>query len=254
MTDIPPDHPRYQSLLTREQLVKGVREGIASEQGLIAQGRGEAFDYLLGERTTDAARSAERAAVALLLLAENPVISVNGNAAALAAPGLCALARAVGAGVEVNLFHRTEGRVAKIAALLRANGCARVYGERPDRLIPGLSHERAKAASEGIFAADVVFVPLEDGDRCEALVRMGKKVIVVDLNPLSRSARAATVTIVDNLVRAVPNMVALAAEMKNASRAGLGEVAGEFRNERALVAALDEIADHLAGARDEKAP
>lgn len=246
MTDIPPDHPRYRSLLTREHLVEGVREGIASEQGLIAQGRGEAFDYLLGERTTDSARSAERAAVALLLLAQNPMISVNGNAAALVAPGLCALARAVGAGVEVNLFHRTEGRVAKIAALLRASGCPEPYGERPDRLIPGLSHERAKAAAEGIFAADVVFVPLEDGDRCEALVRMGKKVIVVDLNPLSRSARAATVTIVDNLVRAVPNMIALAGEMKGASQTGLEETVREFDNGHALAATLDEIADHLA--------
>ena len=245
MTDIPPDHPRYRSLLTRELLVKGVRDGIASEQGLIAQGRGEAFDYLIGERTTDSARAAERAAVATMLLAQRPVVSVNGNAAALAAPELCRLAAALGAAVEINLFHRTEARVAKIAALLRANGCGRLYGERPDRLIPGLSHERAKATTDGIWTADVVLVPLEDGDRCEALVRMGKKVIVVDLNPLSRSAQAATVSVVDNLVRAAPNMAALAGEMKGLPRADLERIASEHSNRQALAAALDDIVDHL---------
>jgi 4-phosphopantoate--beta-alanine ligase len=226
-------------------LVKGVRDGIASEQGLIAQGRGEAFDYLLGERTTETALSAEKAAVAMMLLARNPVVSVNGNAAALAAQDLCRLARAVNAGVEINLFHRTEERVTKIAELLRSKGCDRLYGEHPDRLIPGLAHPRAKAASAGIWSADVVFVPLEDGDRCEALVGMGKKVIVVDLNPLSRSARKATVTIVDNLVRAVPGMVSLAEEMKGMSRTDLEQIVSEFRNEKALGAALEEIADHL---------
>ncbi len=249
MTDIPPDHPRYRSLLTREMLVKGVRDGITSEQGLIAQGRGEAFDYLIGERTTEPARSAEKAAVAMMMLAQNPVISVNGNAAALAAQELCSLAKAVNASMEINLFHRTEERVGRIAALLRSKGCDRLYGEQPDRLIPGLAHARAKAASAGIYSADVVFVPLEDGDRCEALVRMGKKVIVVDLNPLSRSAQTATVTIVDNIVRAVPNMVALAGEMKDISRMDLEEIVEEFHNEKALGAALDEITAHLRQSR-----
>ncbi|OPY25806.1 MAG: Pantothenate synthetase [Methanocella sp. PtaU1.Bin125] len=245
MTDIPPDHPRYLSLLTRERLAKGVRDGIASEQGLIAQGRGEAFDYLIGERTTASAREAERAAVAMLMLAKNPVISVNGNAAALSAKEICRLANTLDAAVEVNLFHRTEERVSKIAALLRSEGCGKLYGERPDRLIPGLSHERAKATSAGIYTADAVLVPLEDGDRCEALVKMGKRVIVVDLNPLSRSAQTATVTIVDNIVRALPNMVALAQEMKGMSDMELGEIVEEFHNDRALAAALDDIVDNL---------
>ena len=245
MTDIPPDHPRYLSLLTRERLAKGVRDGIASEQGLIAQGRGEAFDYLIGERTTASAREAERAAVATLMLAKNPVISVNGNAAALSAKEICRLANILDAAVEVNLFHRTEERVSKIATLLRSEGCGKLYGERPDRLIPGLSHERAKATSAGIYTADVVLVPLEDGDRCEALVKMGKRVIVVDLNPLSRSAQTATVTIVDNIVRALPNMVALAQEMKGMSDMELGEIVEEFHNDRALAAALDDIVDNL---------
>lgn len=50
----------------------------------------------------------------------------------------------------------------------------------------------------------MVLVPLEDGDRTEALRRMGKTVIAIDLNPLSRTSRAANITIVDNVIRAVP--------------------------------------------------
>jgi 4-phosphopantoate--beta-alanine ligase len=180
----------------------------------------------------------------MMLLAKNPVISVNGNAAALVSDELCELSKAINAPLEVNLFHRTEERVGKIVALLKSKGCSTVYGDRPDRLIPGLLHDRAKATSDGIYSADVVLVPLEDGDRCEALVKMGKKVIVVDLNPLSRSARAATVTIVDNIVRAVPNMTRLAKEMQGPASSELQEVVEEFHNETALAAALDEMMDN----------
>ncbi|HTX43621.1 MAG TPA: phosphopantothenate/pantothenate synthetase, partial [Methanocella sp.] len=222
---------------------------ITSMQGLIAQGRGEAFDYLLGERTIASAKWAERAAVAMLLLAKSPVISVNGNAAALAAAGLCELSSVLNAPLEVNLFHRTEERVGKIISLLKSKGCATVYGDRPDRLIPGLSHERAKATSNGIYGADVVLIPLEDGDRCEALVKMGKKAIAIDLNPLSRTSRAATVTVVDNLVRAVPNMVAMAGEMKALDTTELAEIAGAFDNDRALALALDAIMDNIKKAK-----
>jgi 4-phosphopantoate---beta-alanine ligase len=245
MTDIPEDHPRYRSLVTREQLVKGVKDGIAGPQGLIAQGRGEAFDYLLGERTIASAEGAERAAVALLLLAEHPVISVNGNAAALVPGELCKLAEILDAAVEVNLFHRTEERVGRIISLLKSMGCGTIYGDRPDRLIPGLSHDRAKASSKGIYIADVVLVPLEDGDRCEALVKMEKKVIAVDLNPLSRTAKTANVTIVDNIVRAIPNMIRMAKEMKNMPAPDLEKIVREFDNGRALAGALEEIRDNL---------
>jgi len=249
MTDIPESHPRYRSLMTREMLVRGVKDGIASMQGLIAQGRGEAFDYLLGEKTTESAMRAEKAAVALMMLAKRPVISVNGNAAALSAAELCELSRELNAPLEVNLFHRTEDRVARIVSLLRSKGCQIVYGDRPDRLIPGLSHERARATSAGIYGADVVLVPLEDGDRCEALVKMGKKAIAIDLNPLSRTARAATITIVDNIVRAVPNMVALAKEMKGMPPSELGAIAEKFNNDMALAQALDEMMKNVMKAR-----
>ena len=82
---IPPEHPRYFSLVTRERLARYAREGVVAMEGLTAHGRGEAFDYLLGERTTPGALLAEQTAAALLLSAKYPVISVNGNTAALAA-------------------------------------------------------------------------------------------------------------------------------------------------------------------------
>ena len=83
LTDIPKSHPRYASLVARERVAEGVKQGYTSIQGLIAQGRGECFDYLLGERTNPPAEAATKAAAALLLLAKRPSLSVNGNVAAL---------------------------------------------------------------------------------------------------------------------------------------------------------------------------
>ena len=116
---IPPSHPRYRSLVARERLARYAGDGIVSLEGLAAHGRGEAFDYFLGERTTESALVAEQTAAAFLLGARHPVISVNGNTAALAAEEIAGLQEASGAIVEVNLFHRTEERVKKIEDLLR---------------------------------------------------------------------------------------------------------------------------------------
>jgi 4-phosphopantoate--beta-alanine ligase len=233
------------SLLARERIAKGVEEGLTSLQGMVAQGRGEAFDYLLGERTTPSANAAARAAAAMLLLAKKPAISVNGNVAALVPAGMVELAKAIDAPLEVNLFHRTEERVGKIAALLRSLGADPVLGEQPDQRIPGLDHSRAAATSGGIFDADVVLIPLEDGDRCEVLVRMGKKVIAIDLNPLSRTSRMATVTIVDNIVRAIPNLVFSAAELSQYRPENLRILLQEYDNRSMLRQAVDEILSHL---------
>ena len=81
--EVSPKHPRATSLRIRAQLVQGFETGVTSLFGLFAHGRGEAFDYLLGEITTENARRAIRVAAACLLLAQNPVLSVNGNVAAL---------------------------------------------------------------------------------------------------------------------------------------------------------------------------
>ena len=84
-----------------------------------------------------------------------------------------------------------------------------ILGENPDATIPGLKGPRAKCESRGILQADVLLVPLEDGDRCEALVAMGKTVIVIDLNPLSRSSQRGSITIVDELSRCLENMLSM---------------------------------------------
>jgi 4-phosphopantoate--beta-alanine ligase len=202
---IPADHPRYRSLATREHLADCAREGIVTLEGLTSHGRGEAFDYLLGERTTDSALVAEQTAAALLRTARRPLFSVNGNTAALAAREIALFQEATsGIPVEVNLFHRTEERVEKVTAYLERHGVQVLRGP-PERLLP-LSHDRAFCLREGLYGADTVLVPLEDGDRAAALRGMGKRVIAIDLNPLSRTARAATLTIVDELTRALPRI------------------------------------------------
>jgi 4-phosphopantoate--beta-alanine ligase len=208
--------------VTRETLVAAHRQGIAVLDGLIAHGRGEAFDYLLGEETSAPALVAERAAAAYLVTAKRPVISVNGNVAALAAKEVARLAAAIPARIEVNLFHRTDARVKRIVRILERAGAKDVLGLRPDARIPGLASDRARCHRTGIFTADVVLVPLEDGDRAEALARMGKSVISVDLNPMSRTSIAATVPVVDEVTRALPRIEsfarALAARPAEASR------------------------------------
>ena len=95
LVEIPKDHPRYKSLMTRERLAEMVQRGLVTPTGLISHGRGEAYDYLMGECSNDPALNAERAAAAHLLKARNPVVCINGNAAALDAPNLIALAKAV---------------------------------------------------------------------------------------------------------------------------------------------------------------
>jgi 4-phosphopantoate--beta-alanine ligase len=244
MTDIPPDHPRYESLLAREKVAAGVKMGFTSIQGLIAQGRGESFDYVLGERSTESALYAERAAVAALLLAENPVISVNGNVAALAPEKVVALADLTGAKIEVNLFHRTETRMHLIIEQLKACGASEVLGKNPDASLE-LSHDRRLVESRGIYSADVVLVPLEDGDRCEKLVEMEKIVITIDLNPLSRTSRMATISIVDNLTRALGNMAKFAGEMRKERKDELVNLITSYDNNKVLSEAISEIQEHL---------
>lgn len=211
---IPKSHPRYASLARRERLVKGWRDGIVVPEGLIAQGRGEAWDYLFGEETSAPALVAEKAAAAHLVAARRPVISVNGNVAALAPREVVRLSQAARARIEVNLFHRTEPRVRRIVQRLRRAGAQDVLGPHPDARIPGLESKRALCHRDGIYRADVVLVPLEDGDRAQALARMGKTVIAIDLNPLSRTSRAATVPIPDELSRALLNLTAFVKEIR----------------------------------------
>ena len=250
--EIPPSHPRYRSLLMREKLVEGFEKGLVVPQGLIAHGRGEAFDYLIGEETRDFAWEAERAAVAALLLAERPVISVNGNYAALAAGEIAELQRVTGAPVEVNLFYRTEERVRRIEEHLRSHGVEVVLGSGCEKTrLPGLESPRGIVCREGIYSADFVLVAIEDGDRTEALRRAGKTVAAIDLNPLSRTARTANITIVDEAVRATRNMAGLARELRGLPRGELEAVIRGYDNSRVLSASLKWIVERLTRLAEE---
>ena len=79
MEKIPKDHPRYASLMTREKVSQALKKGLVHETGIISHGRGEAFDYLIDEKTNDFANEAEKVAGAALICAKNPVISLNGR-------------------------------------------------------------------------------------------------------------------------------------------------------------------------------
>ncbi len=247
-TKIPRDHPRAESLKIREKLVNHYNMGVVAQAGLIAHGRGEAFDYLLGEKTTEPALKAITAAAATLLAAKHSVISVNGNAAALVTRDIVELSEVVGAKVEVNLFHRSIERERAIESVLREAGATKVFGvgRAASARIQEIGSERRRVDPRGIFVADVVLVPLEDGDRTEALVRMGKKVIAIDLNPLSRTAQLATITIVDNIVRAMPTFVRIAEELRTEDKEKLKAISSNFDNKKNLGESIDLINQHVS--------
>lgn len=229
---IPPTHPRAKSLIIREKLVKGFRNGIVVPEGLIAHGRGEAFDYLLGEKTTKYAYQAEKVAVCLLLLSNKSVISVNGNMAALCARDLVNLSNITKSNIEVNLFHKSVARSKAIRRILKKENAKEVLGldTKLRATIKDVSSNRKYVDENGIMNSDTVFVALEDGDRTESLAKMGKKVISIDLNPVSRTAIASSVTIVDNIIRAIPNMISISKELVNSDRSYLLQQIKNFDN------------------------
>jgi len=241
---IPEEHPRYFSLVQREALVEGYKKGATVLQGLIAQGRGEAFDYLIGEKTTENARRAIRAAAALLL-SEKSTISVNGNTAVLCPKEIVELSKAVNAKIEINLFHRTQKRVKIIEKILKKHEANEVLGVNPDKEIKLIKSERRKVSEKGIYSSKVVLVPLEDGDRTEALVKLGKKVIAIDLNPLSRTAQKASITIVDNVTRALPLLIEEAKKLKGLNREKREEIFKNFNNRENLSNAVETISKGL---------
>ena len=227
---IPDDHPRVQSLHYRHTLVDGMQKKIVTPSGLCAHGRGEAFDYILGEQTIPSAEQAMQAAVSTMILAQHPVISVNGNVAALVPTEIVQLSKSLGIPLEINLFYQASGRLEAIATMLREHGAEELLGlgDVPSAQISDLSSNRRIVDPRGIFKADVVLIPLEDGDRAEALIQAGKTVITIDLNPLSRTAQKSHITIVDNLVRTIPRMIEIAAVQRNYSLEELTTIRDNF--------------------------
>jgi len=207
--NIPKSHPRYLSLQIREKLVDGFDNNLVVKEGLLAHGRGEAFDYLIGEKTTKSAKNAIKAAAYMLNQAQKSVISVNGNFVALCPKEIIQLAKITDSKIEVNLFYSSEKRKKVISKVLKKYGAKEIFGmdKKQSTKLKGLDSARRIVDKNGIFSADVVLVPLEDGDRTIALKKAKKRIITFDLNPLSRTAQTADVTIIDNVTRAMKLLV-----------------------------------------------
>ena len=258
---VPDSHPRKVSLERRYKLEEAASKGLLAGTAMIAHGRGEAFDYLLGEQTISIADEATSQAAILLRSAVRPIISVNGNTSILAGEELIGCAAILSCPIEVNIFYRTPERILGLIAHLEyskkivsrtpplswnksleewefAVNRVLILGGFADGVIPGLDGPRATCEVNGILAADTILVPLEDGDRCEALVNMGLKVIVVDLNPLSRSAVKSTIAVVDDVTRFSKNLQEKLLSFKNLERI-------KWDNKKSLQVALDTINDRL---------
>lgn len=229
-------------------LVGGFEAGAVATEGLMAHGRGEAFDYMLGEESTMTAQKAAHAAAAALLLSERPTISVNGNAAALCAQDMVRLAEVTGGALEVNLFYDDVRRRRVIAGMLQRHGASSVLGVNEERVhLPGLDSPRCLVSKHGILAADTVLVPLEDGDRAEALVAAGKKVIAIDLNPSSRTAVAAHITIVDNIARALPRLAQYCIQISSYDIGALRTIRDSYCNVDGLAESAARMARNFGG-------
>lgn len=250
-SNIPKTHPRYQSLKYRHKIIEGLKSLVVTEAGLIAHGRGECFDYILGEKTKEPAKIAIKAAVAMLLLAKNPVISVNGNVAALVPNELVALANEVNAPLEINLFYKKEGRIEAIKKVLEQSGATDIRGINTEKIVEIEGLDSNRRLVESIAEADVIMVPLEDGDRTEALKKIGKKVIAIDLNPISRTAIWADVTIVDNIIRALPEMISISKELKLLNKNQLNEIVNDFDNRTNIQDTLDLIIKYINNQKED---
>ncbi len=248
---VPITHPRYSSLQYRHRIIEGMKNLVVAEAGLIAHGRGECFDYIIGEKTPKTAKDAIKAAVASLLTAKKPVISVNGNVAALVPNELVTLSNLLDIPLEINLFYSKEGRVKAITDVLINAGATDIRGTNETLMteLKGLESNRRKV--DFIAKADVIMVPLEDGDRTEALKKLNKQVIAIDLNPLSRTALWADITIVDNVIRAIPIMIETAQKFKKLNTNELLEIIKNFDNKVNIQKTLDLIIDYITTQKEE---
>ena len=178
------------------------------------------------------------------MLSNKSIISINGNTAWLCARDLVILSNLTKSGIEVNLFHKRLARSNAIAKILRKEDATEVLGlnTKLKSVINGISSNRKYVDKNGIMKSDTIFVALEDGDRTESLVKMGKKVISVDLNPLSHTAMASDVTIVDNIVRAIPNMIKISEQLVKRDKSYLLQQIKNFDNKENMhrIVAIDK--------------
>ena len=71
MAEIPESHPRRKSLISRKTIVEATKKGLLADSAMIAHGRGEAFDYLLGEKTSEIAKLSIKESAARLISAKS---------------------------------------------------------------------------------------------------------------------------------------------------------------------------------------
>ena len=74
---------------------------------------------------------------------------------------------------------------------------------------------------------------------------MNKIVITVDLNPLSRTSVMSDITIVDNLVRVLPEMIKQSKNMSNLSESDLQKIIKKFNNKKQLNLILKYMSKRL---------
>jgi len=237
--NIPKSHPRFVSLSIREKIVRGYNDGLVAKEGLLAHGRGEAFDYLVGEKTSKTAKVAIMAAAAKLLSAQNPVISVNGNVAALCPKEVVQLAKATKAKIEVNLFYYDEVRKKKIEKSLKKAGAKQVLGTNPRSYckIGNLDSPRRIVEQDGPFAAALVPLNIHAAPRPAPLPPPGPPFLPFSLPPLSLPSPKATITLFSNFLLSLKLLVSACKKSKPAKT--------NFNNRRALSSAVSEIKNNL---------
>ena len=149
------------------------------------------------------------------------------------------LAKNTDSKIEVNLFYSTEKRKKAITEILKKSGSKEIFGlnKKSSVKLSGSDSARRIVDINGIFSADVVLVPLEDGDTTIALKKAKKKIITFDLNPLSRTAQTADITIVDNVTRAMKLLV-------KESKKSIGRNS-KYNNKKNLQVSILEIKKNL---------
>jgi 4-phosphopantoate--beta-alanine ligase len=147
----------------------------------------------------------------------------------------------------VNLFYANAKRKQSIINTLKKNGAKEILGvnSSSSTTLPGLDSARRIVDKNGIFAADVVIVPLEDGDRTIALRKIGKKVITFDLNPLSRTSQTANITIIDNVTRAMSLLIVECKNLSKKNKRTLEKIVNDFDNKKNISDNIIEIRDNL---------
>jgi 4-phosphopantoate--beta-alanine ligase len=74
---------------------------------------------------------------------------------------------------------------------------------------------------------------------------MDKKVIAIDLNPLSRTAKTADVTIVDNVIRAIPGINRWVEKLRDTDEKTLNDMVDSWDNDKMLGDVLSFVSKRL---------